>query len=119
MTLTRCSTDLSWQLRSGGVDAGIDPDNNRGTLDEEGAMAEQWRVIGDFVDFCNCSVPCPCTFAQPPTDGSCDGIIGWRVRSGNYGEVTLDGLNVAGVARFVGNIWEPETKAKGGFIIDE
>jgi hypothetical protein len=70
-------------------------------------------------EFCNCGVPCPCTFAQPPTEGECDGVIGWRVRSGNYGDVTLDGLNIAGVARFVGNIWEPETKAEGGFSIDE
>jgi hypothetical protein len=82
-------------------------------------MAEQWRVKGDFVDFCNCAVPCPCTFAQPPTEGECDGIIGWHVRDGNYGDVKLDGLNVVGIANFIGNIWEPETKAKGGFIIDE
>lgn len=38
---------------------------------------------------------------------------------GNFGDVTLDGLNVVGIAHFVGNIWEEETKAKGGFIIDE
>jgi hypothetical protein len=82
-------------------------------------MAEQWQITGDFVDFCRCSVPCPCTFAQPPTDGECDGIIAWHVREGNYGDVRLDGLNVVGVAHFVGNIWEPETKAQGGFIVDE
>ena len=82
-------------------------------------MAEQWRVVGDFLDFCRCSVPCPCTFAQAPTDGECDGIIAWHVREGRYGDVQLDGLNVVGVAHFVGNIWDPETKAKGGFIIDE
>ena len=82
-------------------------------------MAEQWRIRGDFVDFCRCSVPCPCTFAQAPTEGECDGIIAWHVREGHYGDVNLDGLNVVGIANFVGNIWEPETKAKGGFIMDE
>ena len=82
-------------------------------------MAEQWRVKGYFVDFCRCAVPCPCTFAQAPTEEECDGIVAWHVDEGNYGDVKLDGLNVAGVANFVGNIWEPETKAKGGFIIDE
>jgi len=82
-------------------------------------MAEQWRIKGDFVDFCRCAVPCPCTFAQAPTDGECDGIIGWHVREGTYGEVTLDGLNVVGIATFKGNIWDPETKASGGFIVDE
>ena len=32
----------------------------------------KWRVQGDWFDTCNCSIPCPCTFAQPPTD--------WRLR---------------------------------------
>jgi hypothetical protein len=82
-------------------------------------MASQWGVKGDFVDFCRCAVPCPCTFAQPPTDGECDGIIGWHVREGHYGDVKLDGLNVIGIAKFTGNIWEPDTTAAGGFIIDE
>lgn len=33
-------------------------------------MAEvpQWRVAGDWFDVCKCRVPCPCTFAQPPTE---------------------------------------------------
>jgi hypothetical protein len=83
------------------------------------AMAEQWRVKGDFVDFCRCSIPCPCTFGQAPSDGECDGIIAWHVREGTYGDVQLDGLNVAGVARFVGNIWDPDVTAAGGFILDE
>jgi hypothetical protein len=82
-------------------------------------MAEQWRAKGYFLDFCRCSVPCPCTFAQAPTDGECDGLILWHVDEGNYGEVSLDDLSVAGVAHFEGNIWEPETKAAGGFIVDE
>jgi hypothetical protein len=82
-------------------------------------MAESWRVKGDFLDFCRCSVPCPCTFAQAPTDGECDGIIAWHVREGTFGDVKLDGLNVVGIAHFEGNIWEPEVKAAGGFIIDE
>jgi hypothetical protein len=82
-------------------------------------MAEQWRIVGDFLDFCRCDVPCPCTFGQPPSDGKCDVIIAWHVREGTYGEVELGDLNVVGVAHFEGNIWDPETKAAGGFIIDE
>jgi hypothetical protein len=41
-------------------------------------MAEQWRLKGDFIDFCKCRVPCPCTFAQPPTEGDCDGAIAFE-----------------------------------------
>ena len=82
-------------------------------------MAEQWRVVGDFVDFCKCSVPCPCTFAQPPTEGDCEGIIAYRVREGNYGDVDLRGLNVVGVLRFEGNIWDEDTRMDIGLILDE
>ncbi len=82
-------------------------------------MAEQWRVVGDFVDFCKCSVPCPCTWAQAPTEGDCDGVIGYRVREGSYGDTGLDGLNIVAVAHFDGNIWDSEVRASMGMIVDE
>ncbi|MBX5469646.1 MAG: DUF1326 domain-containing protein [Thermoleophilaceae bacterium] len=82
-------------------------------------MAEQWRIAGDFLDFCKCRVPCPCTFGQPPTEGDCDGIIAYRIREGSYGDVDLSGLNVVGVARFEGNIWDEDVRADLGMIIDE
>lgn len=82
-------------------------------------MAEQWRIAADFIDFCKCRVPCPCSWGQPPTEGDCDGVIAYRIREGNYGDVRLDGLNVVGVAHFVGNIWDEDTKLTGGFILDE
>jgi hypothetical protein len=82
-------------------------------------MAEQWRIAGDFLDFCKCAVPCPCSFGQPPTEGDCDGIIAYRIREGNYGDVDLSGLNLVAVAYFEGNIWEEDTKLDMGMIIDE
>lgn len=82
-------------------------------------MAEQWRILGDFVDFCKCRVPCPCTFGQPPTEGDCDGIIAYRVREGNYGEVDLSGLNLVALAHFEGNIWDDDVRADMGMIVDE
>lgn len=82
-------------------------------------MAEQWRIVGDFLDFCKCSVPCPCTFAQPPTEGDCEGIIAYRIREGNYGDVDVSGLNVVGVLRFEGNIWDEDTRMDLGIIVDE
>lgn len=33
----------------------------------------------------------PCTFAQAPTSGDCEGILAWHIRKGNYGNVRLDG----------------------------
>src|ERR687888_1164777 len=88
---------------------------------EEEAMAEapRWRLTGDWFDLCRCRVPCGCTFAQEPDEGQCDGILAWRIREGNFGDVSLDGLNVVAVGSFEGNIWTGETKAAMGFFIDE
>lgn len=84
-------------------------------------MAEvpHWRLAGDWFDVCNCRVPCPCTFAQAPSEGVCEGILAWHIREGSYGDVALDGLNLVGVASFEGNIWAGDTKAAMGFFIDE
>jgi hypothetical protein len=82
-------------------------------------MAEQWRLAGDFIDFCKCAVPCPCTFGRPPTEGDCEGVIGWHFREGNYGDLDLSGLTVVGLMRFEGNIWDEDTRADMGMIVDE
>jgi hypothetical protein len=83
------------------------------------ASIPPWHVVGDWFDVCKCNVPCPCTFAEPPSFGDCDGILAYHVRQGHYGKVRLDGLNLIGVSHFVGNIWGGETKAAMGFFIDE
>jgi hypothetical protein len=83
------------------------------------ATIPKWHVAGDWFDACKCNVPCPCTFAQPPSYGDCDGILAYHIREGRYGEVPLDGLNLIGVAHFVGNIWAGETKAAMGIFLDQ
>ncbi|MEX1140975.1 MAG: DUF1326 domain-containing protein [Thermoleophilaceae bacterium] len=82
-------------------------------------MAEQWQITGDFVDFCKCAVPCPCSWGRPPSEGDCDGIIAWHVREGRYGDVELDGLNVVGLGQFEGNIWDDGVTMRAGFVLDE
>jgi hypothetical protein len=83
------------------------------------APISPWHVVGDWFDACNCNVPCPCTFAQAPTHGDCDGILAYHIRQGHYGEVKLDGLNLIAVTHFVGNVWDGETKITMGLFIDE
>ncbi|GAA1172208.1 hypothetical protein F4556_006466 [Kitasatospora gansuensis] len=68
----------------------------------------RWHLAGDWFDTCKCAIPCPCTFAQPPTFGDCDGILAWRIREGNYGDVRLDGLNVLMLGSFTGTLWAGE-----------
>lgn len=78
----------------------------------------QWRLVGDWFDVCSCTVPCPCTFAQPPTNNHCQGVLAWHIRDGWYGDVRLDGLNVLGVAEFEGNVWAEADVAMGVFVDD-
>lgn len=68
----------------------------------------RWHLTGDWFDACKCAIPCPCSFAQPPTYGDCDGVLLWHIRTGNYGDTRLDGLNVAMLASFTGNVWTGE-----------
>ena len=39
----------------------------------------QWRIAGDWFDVCKCNIPCPCTFAQPPSSGDCEGVMAWHI----------------------------------------
>jgi hypothetical protein len=78
-----------------------------------------WRLVGDWFDVCKCEVPCPCTFAEAPTYGDCDGVLAWHIREGRYGDVTLDGLNLVGLGHFEGNAWAGETKVVMGLFMDE
>jgi hypothetical protein len=83
------------------------------------AAVSQWRLSGDWFDVCKCTVPCPCTFAQAPSEGDCEGVLAWHIREGRYGDVTLDGLNVVALGAFDGNIWAGETKVTIGMYLDE
>jgi hypothetical protein len=79
----------------------------------------QWQLTGDWFDVCKCRVPCPCTFAEAPTEGDCEGILAWHIRDGRYGDVSLADLNVVSVASFTGNVWDEETKVTMGIYMDE
>ncbi len=88
---------------------------------EPGAASEvpQWHVVGDWFDVCRCDIPCPCEFAQPPTDNYCEGVLAWHISEGHYGDVRLDGLSLIAVGSFEGNIWAGETKTDIGLFINE
>jgi Protein of unknown function (DUF1326) len=71
------------------------------------ADVPQWRLSGDWFDVCNCTIPCPCYFAQAPAFGDCEGTLVWHIGEGRYGQVVLDGLNVLGLGAFTGNRRSP------------
>jgi hypothetical protein len=78
-----------------------------------------WRLAGDWFDICSCNIPCPCEFAQAPTNNACTGMLAWHVREGHYGDVRLEGLNLLGLGAFEGNVWADEGKVRMGLFIDE
>ena len=83
------------------------------------AQVPKWQVSGDWFDVCSCSIPCPCTFAQTPTNGFCEGVLAYHINKGKYGETSVDGLNALFLSYFKGNIWAGETKASMAFFFDE
>jgi hypothetical protein len=64
-----------------------------------------WHVRGDWFDVCSCNIPCPCEFAQAPTDNYCEGVLAYHINAGRFGDAVLDGLNVVLVSRFTGDLW--------------
>ena len=83
------------------------------------AVVSEWHLSGDWFDVCKCTIPCPCTFAQAPSEGDCEGVLAWHVREGRYGDVPLAGLNVVALGAFEGNVWAGETKVTIGMYLDE
>jgi hypothetical protein len=45
-------------------------------------------------------------FAQAPRYEDCEAVFAYHVKKGNYGNISLDGLNVLGLGGFKGNLWE-------------
>ena len=78
-----------------------------------------WRLAGDWFDICSCNIPCPCEFAQAPTNNVCRGMLAWHVREGYFGDLRLDGFNLLALGTFEGNIWAGEAKISMGLFIDE
>lgn len=78
-----------------------------------------WNLSGDWFDVCKCNIPCPCTFAQTPTYGDCDGVLVYHIKKGQYGEIPLNGLNVLALSYFKGNIWSGNTKVDIAVFFDE
>ncbi|MER5206199.1 DUF1326 domain-containing protein [Streptomyces sp. NPDC002825] len=74
-------------------------------MTEQATPGTSWHLAGDWFDACKCAIPCPCTFAQPPTYGDCEGVMAWHIREGNFGDVRLDDINVLMLVSFEGNAW--------------
>ena len=50
-----------------------------------------YQLEGRLLEVCTCNVLCPCWVGEDPDNGTCDGVLAWRVDEG-----TVDGTNVSG-----------------------
>jgi len=76
-----------------------------------------WNVKGDWFDVCSCNIPCPCTFAQPPTSNPCNVIFVYRITQGKFGDINIAGFNVVIVAQLNDNMLDGGT-LDAGIVID-
>ena len=83
------------------------------------ADTPNWHIVGDWFDNCSCAIACPCTFAQAPDNGYCNGVLLWHVTRGHYGDVALDDLVFVRVGRWEGDLWAGKVKGRAGVFIDD
>src|SRR3954469_5116663 len=76
------------------------------------ATQQKWHLSGDYFENCNCNVVCPCLVSPSapltarPSQGMCDVALVFHIDNGSYGNVSLDGLNVAVVGHTPGPMGE-------------
>ena len=51
-----------------------------------------FRVKAESIEACNCQHGCNCQFGGYPNEGKCEAIIGYQVKSGRFGTVSLNGM---------------------------
>lgn len=76
-----------------------------------------WYVEGTQFGSCNCSYGCPCQFEALPTHGDCRGFEVVRIDQGHWGDIPLDGLNVAMLYAWPGPVFEGNGELQA--ILDE
>lgn len=73
-------------------------------------MTDQWKLEGHYMEACNCEATCPCIMLNDPTEGFCTSVVAWHIDRGGYGDVSLDGLNVALALHAPGNLTDGNWK---------
>jgi hypothetical protein len=59
-----------------------------------------YRIKADSIEACNCNHGCNCQFVGVPNDGYCEFIIGYEVKDGRVGDVSLTGLRAVVAAKY-------------------
>ena len=52
----------------------------------------KWTFTADYLETCSCTHACPCNFTSIPSDGICEALVAYHIRTGRYGNTPLDGM---------------------------
>ena len=74
-------------------------------------MSEQWSIELEHAMACNCNWGCPCSYESPPTYGTCEAALAYRIVKGSYGATSLDGLLWVTAAAWPGPLHERNGRA--------
>jgi hypothetical protein len=66
----------------------------------ETTIKTPYRVKAESIEACNCQHGCNCQFGGFPNEGKCEFILGFEVKDGRFGNVLLDGVRLAIVAKY-------------------
>jgi hypothetical protein len=66
----------------------------------EAVAKTAYRVKAESVEACNCQHGCNCQFAGFPNEGKCEFIIGYEVKDGRFGTVSLNGVRAVVAAKY-------------------
>jgi hypothetical protein len=59
-----------------------------------------YRVKAESIEACNCQHGCNCQFAGYPNEGKCEFIVGYEVKDGRFGNVSLKGVRAVVAAKY-------------------
>src|ERR1700674_2186210 len=60
----------------------------------------EYRVKAESIEACNCQHGCNCQFAGFPNEGKCEFIIGYEVKDGRFGNLSLNGVRAVVAAKY-------------------
>lgn len=65
-----------------------------------------YRIKAESIEACNCQHGCNCQFVGIPNDGKCEFIIGYSIKDGRVGDVSLNGVRAVVAAKYPNAIHE-------------
>jgi hypothetical protein len=80
-----------------------------------------YTMRGQFLEVCDCSVPCPCWFVEDPDEDECTGVIAWQIEHGAIDGVDVTGLTVVSISQHAGSRGTAgaHPKMRVALIVDE